>query len=336
LRRLLLALAFLVAACGSGAAETSPAEAAARRLGRGVNILGYDGIWDGHTDAPFRVKYFRKIREAGFQHVRINLHAFRHMDGANRMDPAVLARLDRVLEQAIAAGLIPVLDVHDFAPCQRNPETCAAQLKAFWIEVAKRYAKRFPSAVYEILNEPGGAMTLARWNALQTECIRLIRRHDPGRTIVAALLNVEAPLASRIPALPAEDRNIIVAVHYYQPMAFTHQGAPWSPAFAEVAGIDWGSREDAARVTADFEAVAAWARAEGRPIYLGEFGAYDRAPTQARARYAAHLARTAERLGWPWAYWQFDHDFAVFDTDTETWLRPLLDALVPPGKPSHR
>ncbi|GJD93254.1 glycoside hydrolase family 5 protein [Methylobacterium iners] len=334
--RLFLALALLIATYGAGTAGTSPAEATARRMGRGVNILGYDGIWDGHADAPFRTKYFRLLREAGFQHVRINFHAFRHMDEANRMDPAVLARLDGVLEHTVAAGLTPVLDVHDFAACQRDPEGCAIRLKAFWTEIAKRYARRFPSAVYEILNEPGGAMTLARWTALQSECLRIIRRHDPNRTIVAALLNVEAPLAARVPALPAVDRNIIVAVHYYQPMRFTHQGAPWLPALAGIAGIDWGSRDDAARVTADFEAIASWARAEGRPVYLGEFGSYDRAPTQARARYAAHLARTAERLGWPWAYWQFDHDFAIFDTNTETWARPLLDALVPPGKPVQR
>lgn len=315
--------------CDPVAGEDSAADAAARRMGRGVNILGFDGIWEGGVDAPFRIKYLRMLRDAGFRHVRINLHAFRYMNDEHRLDPTMLDRLDGVLARTIDAGLVPVIDEHDFAECQRDPDTCAVRLKAFWTQISARYARRFPSAVYEILNEPGGSMTLAQWNALLADTIRIIRRHGPDRTIVAALLNVEAPLADRIPSLPASDRNIVATVHYYRPMTFTHQGAPWIPDLAQRTGVDWGSKADEARLAADLEEVATWAKAAGRPVYLGEFGAYDRAPIAARARYAAHLARTAERLGWPWAYWQFDHDFALFDTDREAWVRPMLDALIP-------
>ncbi|HEX8417974.1 MAG TPA: cellulase family glycosylhydrolase [Methylobacterium sp.] len=327
-----LVLAFALICGGSAVAQESPADAAARRMGRGVNILGFDGVWEGGVDAPFRFKYFHMLREAGFRHVRINLHAFRHMDDAHRIDPAVLMRLDDVLDRAIGAGLVPVIDEHDFSQCQREPDWCTVRLKAFWTQVSARYAKRFPSAIYEILNEPGGSMTLAQWSALLADTIRIIRRHGPDRTIVAALLNVEAPLAQRIPSLPEADRNIVVTVHYYRPMAFTHQGAPWLPELATRTGVDWGRPADEAKLAADLEEVAGWARAQRRPIYLGEFGVYDSAPIAARARYVASVARNAERLGWPWAYWQFDHDFALFDTTREAWVRPVLDALVPPRR----
>ena len=53
-----------------------------RRLGRGVNVLGYDPIWRDRDEARMQNKHFRLIKEAGFDHVRINLHPFDHM-GAN-------------------------------------------------------------------------------------------------------------------------------------------------------------------------------------------------------------------------------------------------------------
>ena len=51
-----------------------------RRLGRGVNIIGYDPLWRSPEQARFQTEHFRLLREAGFQAVRVNLHPFRHME----------------------------------------------------------------------------------------------------------------------------------------------------------------------------------------------------------------------------------------------------------------
>ena len=48
-----------------------------QRLGRGVNVLGYDPIWTDREKARFQEKHFRLIKQAGFSHVRVNLHPFR-------------------------------------------------------------------------------------------------------------------------------------------------------------------------------------------------------------------------------------------------------------------
>ena len=100
--------------------------------------------------------------------------------------------------------------------------------------------------------------------------------------------------------------------------------------------MDWGSTRDRQQVLDDFALIDTWAKAEGRPIYLGEFGVYERAGLEARARYLSFVARTAESHGWAWAYWQFDHDFALFDTDRERWIGPILNALVPPAQQKPR
>jgi endoglucanase len=50
-----------------------------KRLGRGVNVLGYDPIWDDFGKARFTERHFRLIHDAGFQTVRINLHALQRL-----------------------------------------------------------------------------------------------------------------------------------------------------------------------------------------------------------------------------------------------------------------
>jgi len=317
---------------------SSPVDAAERgvsrdlaALGRGINILGYDGIWEGYRNAPFRLDNLATIRKAGFSHVRINFFGFKYMDSGNILDEAVLGRLDGVIEAVLASKLLPILDEHDTDLCQRDIGECAVKLKAFWRQIASRYARKYPALVFEILNEPGGNMTSAEWNSLLGECLAIIRSTNPKRSVVVAVLNVdELPVDELV--LPADDRNLIVTFHYYAPISFTHQGAPWSPVFSKIGPLNWGTPEDEAKVTADFDKVRSWSEKEKRPIYLGEFGVYERAPMASRTKYLSFLARSADRYGWAWAYWQFDHDFAAFDSDRQRWNRDILRAIIPPAQ----
>lgn len=101
--RLLLALSILTISL-SVYAQPQPLDATEqnKRLGRGVNIIGYDPLWYSRADARFQEKHFRLLKEAGFQSVRVNLHAFAHMD--REKDWALHARwfetLDWVVERA--------------------------------------------------------------------------------------------------------------------------------------------------------------------------------------------------------------------------------------------
>jgi len=65
----------------------------------------------------------------------------------------------------------------------------------------------------------------------------------------------------------------------------------------------------------------------------GQYSWVNLAPTtraimDSRARYTAFVARTAEKHGFSWAYWQFDSDFIVYNIDKESWVEPILDALM--------
>ncbi|MHC2620530.1 endoglucanase [Bradyrhizobium huanghuaihaiense] len=322
---------FVAALCSPSPAAAQAASNGVPKLGRGINILGYDGIWEGGQNVPFRLDNLTAIKKAGFAHVRINFFGFKFMGPGNVLDEIVLRRLDAVIEEVLARNLIPVLDEHDTHVCQSDVTGCAEKLKAFWRQIAERYTGKYPKLVFEVLNEPGGHMTSAEWNSLLGECLGIIRRTNPARPVVAAVLNVDENPVDEL-VLPADDRNLIVTFHYYAPLRFTHQGAPWSATFSRIGPLDWGSQDDEARAAADFEKMSRWAEKEKRPVYLGEFGVYERAPSDSRARYLSYVARSADRLGWSWAYWQFDHDFAAFDSARQAWKPDILRALIPPSR----
>src|SRR5438876_5491929 len=106
--RILLSLATLLAfgAAPASAAQPAPAlHASDQPFKRGVNVLGYDPYWIDMSKRRFQWRHFAEIRKAGFDHVRVNLQAFRHMDRQNRLDPRWLAKLDDVVREAQKAGL---------------------------------------------------------------------------------------------------------------------------------------------------------------------------------------------------------------------------------------
>ena len=142
--RIILFLATLLAVGAAPASAAQPAlalHASDQPFRCGVNVLGYDPYWTNMSKRRFEWRHFAEIRKAGFDHVRVNLQAFRHMDDQNRLDSVWLAKLDDVVREAEKAGLGVILDEHDFNPCSEDLALCRAKLPAFWRQIAPRYAK---------------------------------------------------------------------------------------------------------------------------------------------------------------------------------------------------
>lgn len=331
---LFLALAGALAVQASDSPAAPDAFAQVKRLGRGVNIIGYDPLWTNPGAARFKDKHFKVIREAGFDSVRINLHVLDRLDGGDgyKIPEAWLSTLDWAVKGALANGLAVVLDLHDYNNVAADPDMAKPRILAFWSQVAEHFKDAPDGVLFELLNEPNGKLTAPLWNAWIPEILGVVRRTNPSRTVVIGpefWNGLEALPGLR---LPEADRNIIVTFHFYHPMAFTHQGADWTPDYVKLSGVAWGSEKDKARLAAELGQVQKWASEHNRPIYLGEFGAYDKAPLESRVQWTSFIARTAESFGWAWAYWQFDSDFVVYDIDRDRWVRPILDALIPAKK----
>jgi endoglucanase len=243
--------------------------------------------------------------------------------------PAWWSTLDWAVTNAQAASLNVILDLHEFNAIGRNPEAKKAQFIAFWRQVSDRYAEAGSEVIFEILNEPSQQLTPNMWNQWLLEALTIIRQKNPTRTVIVGPAEWNSIERLRDLKLPTDDRNLIVTVHYYQPFEFTHQGAPWVNR-QDKTGIDWqGTESERAAIAGDFDRANAWARTHNRPLFLGEFGAYDKASMESRTRYLNVVARAAEQRGWAWAYWQFDSDFILYDVQSERWVEPILQALIP-------
>lgn len=315
-------------AAGAGIATLDPYEQV-KKMGRGVNIIGYDPIWRNFANARFKERHFQVLHDGGFQTVRVNLQAFSHMDAQNQFPQEWWTTLDWVVKNALANQLTVILDEHDYNLMASNAAGNKPKLLAFWQQVGQRYKDQPTAVVFEILNEPNGQLDAPAWNALLKECLVVIRQTNPTRNVIIGPASWNNVNSLDSLELPAEDRNIIATVHYYLPMEFTHQGARWSAATANLSGITWGTDAEKKAVEADFAKVQKWSEAQKRPMLLGEFGSYDRGDIDSRVKYTAHVARTAESLGWAWTYWQFDSDFIVWDMAKNDWNRPIWKALVP-------
>ena len=327
LRGLSLCLVF-VFATAQAREPLSPADQV-KGMTRGVNIVGYDPLWRDASKARFKPRHFKIIREGGFNSVRIVLGAFRFMNDKNELPASWFATLDELLVHSLGIErLTVILDEHDFGLCGRDVAACRPRLMAFWTQVAERYKDASDRLVFEILNEPNRAMDPV-WNDVLAEALAIIRKTNPTRNVIIgpAFWNNVGWLDRLV--LPENDRHIIVTVHYYLPMRFTHQGARWTPEYQGLSGVTWGTPAEYAALDQDFDAVQAWAKKHDRPILLGEFGAYDNAPMESRVKYTAAVARAAEKRGWAWSYWQFDSDFVVYFIDQDEWNEPIHRALIP-------
>jgi endoglucanase len=330
--RVAFAVLLVAAICGlapAGAKQGVDPSVQNQKLGRGVNIIGYDPIWNSRDKARFKADYFRMLKDAGFDNVRINLHPFRHMEPGedHTLRASWWETLDWAVTNALQSNLMVILDLHEFGAMGNDPEGNKAKFLAFWRQVSQRFRDAPDSVLFEILNEPSRKLTPAIWNEYYREALAIIRKTNPTRTVILGPANYNSIGALGEFKLPEDDRHIILTVHYYSPMDFTHQGASWAGR-ADKTGVEWqGTDEEKAAIERDFGKAQTWAKEHNRPVFLGEFGVYDKAPMESRVRYLKFVVGTAAKLGWSWAYWQFDSDFVLYDIPNGKWVEPVRDAL---------
>jgi endoglucanase len=154
-----------------------------QKLRSGVNIIGYDPIWNARDKARFKAEYFRMLKEAGFSNVRINLHSFRHMGegDAYTLRPAWWEVLDWAVTNALQSDLMVILDLHEFGAMGNDPETNKAKFLAFWRQVSERLRDAPDRVLFEILNEPSRKLTAPLWNEYFREASVVRQTVRPAR-----------------------------------------------------------------------------------------------------------------------------------------------------------
>ncbi len=306
--------------------------AANARLGRGVNLgNALEAPREGEWGVTLEENDFRLIAEAGFDSIRLPTRWSAHAatEPPYTIDPAFLKRIDWAIDQALSRELNVVLNIHHYDELFKDAQGQEARFLAIWRQIAARYAGYPDTLYFEIANEPYN-IGAATWNRMQTKAIQAIRETNPARWLIVTPVDWSSHRRLQDLQLPADDQRLIVTFHYYLPFEFTHQGAEWVAGADKWLGRKWSANtSERQSVTFDLDWAAKWARDNGRPIYLGEFGAYGKADMDSRALWTAFVARQAEHRGMSWSYWEFRAGFGVYDYATQQWRAPLLEALLP-------
>lgn len=331
------------------AEPASPAHQALEHFRRGANFGNFLEAPRGVSwGARYGTADLENVKREGFDHVRLPV-AWQHYasEGPDHViEPEMFAKVDFLVTNAVSRGLGIIVNIHHFDEFTSHPHKFAPKFYALWRQIAEHYKSQPELVAFELLNEPKDAATTEVMNPIHAEAIKIVRASNPRRVIFLGPGKWNSLDEVEKLKLPEEDRNLIVTVHSYEPFLFTHQGAGWTMPDTATTGIvypgppasprnanpsvthkewvlNWLERYNTLPADENpcsskaFEErmrrAARWARENGRPIHLGEFGAYIKADPESRARYYADMRRVAEELGFGWAIWDWKAGFKYWD-----------------------
>lgn len=113
--------------CASVAQAGAPKEsidAANRRLGRGINLgNALEAPKEGEWGVTLKAEYFRAIKEAGFDSVRLPVRWPAHAakEAPYTIDPAFAERIDWCVDQALQQRLNIIVNVHHYDEANTDP-----------------------------------------------------------------------------------------------------------------------------------------------------------------------------------------------------------------------
>ena len=345
-------------------ADAAPGGARAALLKRGFNLPDQVPLQPSALPRRATLKF---LRERGMTHVRLPVRGEKLMTRFSSAATirATLDDFDRTLDSLLDLDFAVTADMHpggDFGRLHRSdPEEAFVALIEGWRNLAKRIGRLPPSRVFaELLNEPNTDDAI--WRAQAARLVVDLRSQLPSTTFIAG----PAPY-QRVEALagwrPLDDKNIVYAFHYYDPMAFTHQGLTWDPSspLSRLEGVPFPTwrgepginrllealraRGDldlalsidqaldkpwtAQTIAGQFAPLAAWSRTHDAPVILNEFGALRfKAPRAARLAWLKAVRETAQAKGFGWAHWDYNQGFGLLD-ETGKPDSALIDVLLP-------
>ncbi len=327
----------------------TPAHRALRGMKRGVNLgNGWEAPPGADWGQHFTTADIDRIAAQGFDHIRVPVawHFYLKQGAAGwEISPTLLAELEPVLRRALEKNLTVMLNWHHFDDFTTAPAAHLDRFVGAWAALARHFQAWPPGLFFELLNEPMGALKGEVLNDAIQRATSAIRTTNPQRMIVVGPGQWNAASELDQLRLPATDERLIVSIHCYDPFHFTHQGAGWA-GFQALRGITFPGppaapvavpaalRDNAgvvaflaayntqraeqnpcsARgVTTALDTAAAWSRQFGRPVHLGEFGAFDAADHASRERYLRAVRQLAEARGIPWTLWEWKALFGYWD-----------------------
>jgi len=330
-------------------AGTDVARARFKRLRHGINLSHWfaqaanNNYAKEHLETHTTAEDIALIKSVGFDHVRFTVEPAPLMNASDpsSLNSAYLRYFDAAMDMILRQGLAVIVDIHpsDEFKLRLKDDRQVENFAKFWRALAQHLSTRDPEMVFlETINEPMVEDSY-RWFGIQAKLVAAIRAGAPHHTIIVSGHRWSG-LWEMLALEPYSDPNIIYNFHYYEPFAFTHQGANWAgpnlqfyrnvpyPSSPEaVAGIldtindqparlnlvHYGQdRWNAERIDRDVSMAAEWGAKHQVPVTCNEFGAFRRFSNPAdRARWIADMRAALEKHGIGWTMWDYAGGFSV-------------------------
>jgi|SRR5215216_5148641 len=319
------------------------------RLHRGINLSHWfsqsASYSKEHLETHTTAADIALIKSMGFDHVRFPIEPaplLAETPDQSVLNSTYLQYVDSALDMILAAGLAVIVDIHpsdEFKLRMNRDERGIEAFAKFWRAFATHLSKRDPESVFlEVINEPM-VEDGYRWYGIQAKLIAAIRAGAPNHTIIAGGHRWSG-LYEMLSLEPYADTNIIYNFHFYEPFAFTHQGATWAgPNLPFYKNVPYPSSPDAVRSVLDTVAdepakynllrygednwnagridrelglAAAWAAKHRVYITCNEFGAFRKVVRPAdRAAWLQDMRMALEKHSIGWTMWDYAGGFAV-------------------------
>ena len=211
------------------------------KLHRGVNLshwLSQNFGWSP-KETFITEQDIKFIDSIGYDHVRIPIDEAELWDTTGKPIDESFVLLTRCLNWCDKYHLRAIVDLHIIRSHYFNAAneggtnslwTDMSAQKTFlhlWSDLSARL-KHYPVSMvaYELMNEPV-AENPEDWNKLIEKGVKTLRVLEPQRVILIGSNMWQTPGTFPSLKIPANDPNIILSVHTYSPLFFTHHLANW-------------------------------------------------------------------------------------------------------------
>ncbi len=298
------------------------------RLGPCINMANFlEPPNEGDWGRPFTDTDFADVAAKGFETVRLPVRFAGHAltIAPYTIDKAFMERAAYAVKLARAAKLRVIIDMHNYDELMADPASQKARFTGLWKQVAARFKREDGNVWFELMNEPNDRLDNTNLLSVYEPAMAEIRATNPIRKVViggGSWSGLESLATLPMP----KDRNVIATFHYYDPFNFTHQGASWAEP-AQPLGTQFGGKADLDQLAKDVAKAKAYMTRSGRPLFMGETGAFEAVPLAQRALYYKSVHDAFGAAGIDQCVWGYTNTFPFRDAKTGEWYTPLLRAI---------
>ncbi len=272
----------------------------------------------------------KKIKDLGFNTVRLPVSWHRHTDENLNISPEFMSRVEETVGYVLDEGMYGIINIHhdnhEFQPTLEGFNRGCTYLSAIWSQIAERFRSAPQRLIFEGMNEPrilrdphewhldmqdekcrAAAEYINKYNQIFTDTVRASGGDNEKRLLMVPSY-AAGPAHAYMPEfkLPEDKANApIVSIHIYDPQGLALLPDPENTRF-----------DEAAKKTVDRLLDGAYNKfvVNGVPVIIGEMGIVDKNNPDDRREWCRYFVRAAAERDILSVWWDNGgRDFKLLD-----------------------